>query len=1204
MRQEASRKEFLRISTELQSELIVKLFEKTELPNMLGHITERVGSDSKDLSADACSIYIVEKEPDQSGETYAYMQAASGYQKEYVGAAKARILDPDSIPEGPQKDEELGVTGWVISTGRAFLARTAEELSHHPHWSGRYDSKQLPSRAPVTTYLAVPLRDPRGRIIGALKAERLGREEPFSVADQLVLETLARVAGRCIVYTDEAQGDSVNAAVTLWAREVIAEAVAAEGELDSFLDMVAKVIAASTRADSCAIFHVDQERRTLTQRAGSGAQALRDVVRSYNLPEEGKIGECIDTRICRPDTCKHRREIPWEQRVGLTAWMAATGKSFHASNRKELEKHCHHRGDFDEHNYKKTQECGAWLGVPLQVGGATIGVLKVENVHVIDQTDDNRDFDEEDQRRLDLLAQDVALAIERLQLQYRTRYQVIEEAMPTILEILRGELDVDRLVRRVVEETANLFEARACALFLKEGNELIQRAAVGWSTLGPPRKYRLVDSDEIKEAPTEDEKVGLTVWIAVTGKMFTAKSNKELRAHAHHRGVFDPYNFKKKERCESFMGIPLMVAGHEGGESPRKELVGVLKVETKMRKVGDQPEFAYFTELDELAFTLMANSAAIAIQNARLLESRRLAERILAMPDANEVMRELYEFIEGRVDVIATLSSTADAVTARDKSKLKASIVSQFSGVLSRDFDIAILEQLANSVQDPIRGFLRGLALAIQAPDLDHIRTLQDRLDELVDWATVLGAGFFLNRCAKRFVDDLRTVSKLLEAYDRDPRQRAALELSRERLTKALEQVEQMTVFEKTTLGGVYRRWIAVIQEALQAFHVIENPYLAGPPLAANSPVFVGREETFRWIEEMLCAEGQQNSLFLHGGWHTGKTSILKQLEAGPRGNRLRRGRTFPVFPVFFDIQQILDPGTDSFLLSIADSVASALQDRRFDCPPPDEDEFKVAHGRAFKQFLKRVVQLLDEGLLVLMLDEVDVLFTLVEEGKIDHQVFDYLRSVIQHQPQVSLILVARHSLHLLDEQDRTKLYNVAQHREIGFLGPDEIRQLIRVPVKDAAVTYDDAVVERIERLTGGHPFFIQQLCHYCINRINEQKSGYEVLQEHLDYAEEQCLEPGNVATIERVWSEVGKIAQRVLHALTVDSGECPLWVSRSALLRKMEGDGLDETKMTAAIEKLTAFRLIDRDNPEGASEEVSYRHSVDLMRLWVLRRP
>ena len=66
------------------------------------------------------------------------------------------------------------------------------------------------------------------------------------------------------------------------------------------------------------------------------------------------------------------------------------------------------------------------------------------------------------------------------------------------------------------------------------------------------------------EAPkNRKDRVGLTVWIAVNQKPFIARSNLGLTQHPHHLGHYDDFNFTGDQKCESFMGAPLMVGGNK-----------------------------------------------------------------------------------------------------------------------------------------------------------------------------------------------------------------------------------------------------------------------------------------------------------------------------------------------------------------------------------------------------------------------------------------------------------------------------------------------------------------------------------------------------------------------------------------------------------------------------------------------------------------
>lgn len=1217
----------LGLSTELQSSLIAKLAVGCDLPELLDQVTEKTGSESDVLRADACSIYTLD---DRAGSSprIATMQAGSGYQKHFVNVAQARVMRADMVSERPTDGERLGVTGWVISTGRAVLARNAKELQEHPHWSGGFDGLQLPrGQGRVGTFLAVPLRNLRGQVIGAFKAERLEPCTAFSVEDQLVLETLARVAGRCIDYREMLQSGSLDTAITLWAREVIAEALATEGELDAFLDIVVGVVAKAMQADSGAIFLVDESKKTLTQRAGCGSHVLRKVIRSYVMPDRSQVERCLGYQTCSPRSCKMREPLEEGQKVGLTAWVAATGKSFHAKNMADLKTHCHHRGEYDEANFTRDEQCGAWLGVPLRVGGAVTGVLKVENVSRRSRPDD-RDFDDQQQRRLAILAQEVALAIERLQMQYRARYQVIVRAMPTILGLVKGELPVPKLVTTVVEETQKLFNARACALFLKQGDELVQPpwAAVGYAKAGPKqssddklphsasngrvvsentrlapvvnssarsevRRYQLVAEREIADNPAPQQKVGLTVWIAVKRKSFAAKSNLELTAHPHHKGTYDRDNFTGDERCESFMGIPLLAGG---------ELIGVLKVETKMRGA----DFAYFNEQDELAFELIANSAAIAIQNALLLEARRLADRVLTSPNNDEVLRVLHEFVGDREEAIDTIRNAANNVAASDATK--APTVRSFAELLHPGFTAGILEQLAGSLQPPLKDLLDTLVAAIHVEDLEGIRTLL--APQRLNIAEVVQPRFLLHKSGATLIELMGKLGPQLDVYRRDPCRRAALAESKLILERTAETVEKMNLFERTLLKRVVGQWLEIVEKALSAFHPVMIPYVAGVPLRAESPVFFGRREVFDWIHEKLClsAPAQKNTLVLHGGARIGKTSILLQLEEGRFGARVREGATFPTFPVFVDLLKIKDPGTDNFFLGIADAMRASLRKRGVQSSPPDTVAFREAPFRAFDGFLAGMIQPLHSergALLVLMLDEFELLYERVREGHVDAAVFDYLRSLMQGQQGVTFILAGHRTLDEIEPKYRTPLFNVALHKEIGFLAPDDATCLICEPVRESGVTYQEAVVRRLLRLTGGQPYLLQQLCTICLERINSEKRGYVITEEHLDRAVETALHPGVSEHLSDMWRDLGEEAAALLRTLArLVKG--PSWsVAAGALRKAAVPEILVPEAFAAAMKKLTTHGLVVA-RPSVPERDLEYSFGVDLMRELALRQP
>ena len=536
-------KEILKISTELQCELIKTLVitavNDDILKGMLSTITIKAHAR---LKADACSIFV-----NDENNNKAVFSAGSGH---YVDTPKEeplsyKILPPDNVPTNPTPEEKLGITGWIISTGRSFISSKMDDLNKHPHHLGL----GIPEEKELSAFLGVPLRTPRGIINGTIKAERYKSKEEFTVIEQILLENLAQIAGRCIAHVHDASGGirQKNAAIIAWALDVIAEAVSSEEELDAFLNMIVKVISAASNAEACSIYLIDESKKTLTQRAGIGSQGLKKGIRSYKLPEyDPELKEKLSNLTIKVDE---------KDKIGITPWLAYTEISHYARNFKELKEHPYHTGKNDIINFLHCEQCGCWYGVPVRIGGNTIGVLKIENISPKDGTDD-REFSIDVRNRVDTLSQNIALAIERSQFRIKSGTNILQDASKTIFKILRGNTGVKDLVKNVVQETAILFNARACALFLREGNQLIQPewAAYGWALKGEKvRKYDLVKDDEIVGYPTNSQKVGLTVWIAVKNKKFSARSNLELTMHPQHKGTFDAQNFVEVEKCESFM---------------------------------------------------------------------------------------------------------------------------------------------------------------------------------------------------------------------------------------------------------------------------------------------------------------------------------------------------------------------------------------------------------------------------------------------------------------------------------------------------------------------------------------------------------------------------------------------------------------------------------------------------------------------------
>jgi threonine dehydrogenase-like Zn-dependent dehydrogenase/transcriptional regulator with GAF, ATPase, and Fis domain len=562
--------------------------------NIRALVNEITGFAHDALAASACSVFLRENDKERS----LLQVSGTGYQRKFIGTRALHGFIPrERVPEEPHAGEKLGITSWIVSTGYPFLARNEKEFYSHRHHRGDYDEKLLPKKAKIGTFLGVPIRGLTSSTLGVIKAERIRKPrhpcESFSKEDEIFLSNIAIAAGRCLDYLKTPCGDTFDA-VTAWTLDVIATASIAEPDLASFINKVSQVIAAAANAESCSVFVIDENQQYISQIGSCGYQKEGNLIRSYRMPAVDPKTHSVD-----PKTCD-----------GLTAYIAADGIPQYAPTHDKLTKLPAWQGKYDPVNFKRKNRCEGFFGIPIQVGATTIGVLKIENSSrwrpdAPAPKDDP--FPHEVRNQVRLMVQEMAPAIVRLREKEKNQFKVMETAADKINEILQNDT-IPELGRAAVEKIGKLLNAGACSLFLREGDELVQSdwGAYGYvkeSSGDKKRKYKLIDREAIAENPKrKKQKVGLTVWIASTGRKFVARTNLELRSHPHQTGKFDSKNFRKGERCESFIGVPLMVG---------EKILGVLKIENKTNQPSARLES--FSKEDELTFELMASSVANAI---------------------------------------------------------------------------------------------------------------------------------------------------------------------------------------------------------------------------------------------------------------------------------------------------------------------------------------------------------------------------------------------------------------------------------------------------------------------------------------------------------------------------------------------------------------------------------------------------------------
>ncbi|MBN2148049.1 MAG: hypothetical protein JW726_11700 [Anaerolineales bacterium] len=376
-------------------------------------------------------------------------------------------------------------------------------------------------------------------------------------------------------------------------------------------------------------------------------------------------------------------------------------------------------------------------------------------------------------------------------------------------------------------------------------------------------------------------------------------------------------------------------------------------------------------------------------------------------------------------------------------------------------------------------------------------------------------------------------------------------------------------------------------------FQFIPNPYVVGTPLQTGSPLFFGRADIIAYVQENLAAS-HRNNLVLIGQRRTGKTSLLKQLPGCLSDDYL---------PVYLDGQALgLDPGMPNFFLTLATEMAFALEDRGFQIDSPELEAFQSSPAATFERnFIGQVREAIGNRHLLLMLDEFEELETAVRRGDLEPSIFGFLRHLIQHTPNLSVIFCGTHRLEELASDYWSVLFNISIYRHISFLSQPEALRLVQEPVEPYGMRYDDLALDKIWRITAGHPYFLQLLCHSLVNQHNKTQRSYATVAD-VNAALEEILASGEAHFV-YLWAESSPLERLMLTAMSrlipLSGQIAPVQILDYLTDR---GVSVERKSISDALHRL-ALRDVLSVSDTGAEPDTlseAYRWKLGLLGMWV----
>jgi len=479
----------------------------------------------------------------------------------------------------------------------------------------------------------------------------------------------------------------------------------------------------------------------------------------------------------------------------------------------------------------------------------------------------------------------------------------------------------------------------------------------------------------------------------------------------------------------------------------------------------------------------------------------------------------------------------------------------------------------------------RNAMLEITALDVESAKDIESIADiaQVLEWLPSE-----LPKELESFLPSLRQIAERVQAANESD-----TDLNRaDQLKRAHQEVIALRgsqAWGKARFAQALQVWQDVLTQELAVVNkrigetFIPQVYISGTPIADQSRMFKGRRDVFVMLEHELSMRHETHpTLLLFGARRSGKTSVLRQLPS-------RLGPDY--IPIEIDLlSATTSESINGLLSSIANQIADkALLTRRIKLTRLDSKSLAADPYIAFNDWLTETEKAIGDKLILLNLDEYERLEEMIEDGRLDRRVFNWLRSLIQSHPKVVVLLSGSHTIEGLSPEWSDALINVRLLR-ISVLAENEARELIEKPIRDFPLKYDPDAVEGIIKETGRQPYLIQATCRDLVHHLNTEKRRYATHAD-VELAFNSLMQTGTVY-FDEIWRspDTDEEQRRVMRLLAGDKLKSGEVISEAEIIRR------------ANLENDSALkRLAWRDVIEQTSE--GYRLRSGLVGKWIRER-
>jgi hypothetical protein len=397
------------------------------------------------------------------------------------------------------------------------------------------------------------------------------------------------------------------------------------------------------------------------------------------------------------------------------------------------------------------------------------------------------------------------------------------------------------------------------------------------------------------------------------------------------------------------------------------------------------------------------------------------------------------------------------------------------------------------------------------------------------------------------------------------------------------------------------------------------NPYIPGQPITTLK-MFYGRERDLEYLRSNLSHhsdEEQGRVIILEGHRRTGKTSLLRHLE----GKKTAPSILAPRIPIYLPIDSYIPFTSATLFYKMSYSIYRALHHLDYPLAQPRLADFQADFAQTWHRYLDDAQEAISgagarapngsesagtrrppapaakASGLVLMFDEFQIIEERRAAGALDKDVYWVLRADIQEARHIDFILAGTMRLEEIVRQHDAALFGIGPTHILRSLDDQNARRLIREPVRDQDVTYDDDAVELIIALSSSYPYYIQLLCSVLFNYLNDRQKR-RATRLDVERVLPTVLEEGSTQFTSILFAnEVSSLERYVLagaaELITILGGSCHRDDLRSLLTEKKLV--ASQTDFEQAIRQLT---LRDLMKDGGGGEHIAFQ--VDLFRQWL----